>query len=214
MPKKKANINPISCERIKTIVAESGMTQQAFAETVLHCSQQHLSRMFNQKAPVTSDTALQIKKHFSNIRVEWIMGEDNYKSNEDYFLALADAAEERELKMIDYENLAYYAFRCYLSRCGYTCYACESRLSSKDEDIMLDYFEQCDLYHDGLISKDPNKLDVDLQYYGQNMMRFLDNGKNEIGRCSKEAYEKTVKDVADYAEYKIRKLIEGSESNG
>ena len=46
------------------------------------------------------------------------------------------------------------------------------------------------------------------------MMRFLDNGKNEIGRCSKEAYEKTVKDVADYAEYKIRKLIEGSGSNG
>ena len=92
---------------------------------------------------------------------------------------------------------------------------CGCSYTNHDPGIpMLDYFEQCDLYHDGLISKDPNKLDVDLQYDGQNMMRFLDNGKNEIGRCSKEAYEKTVKDVADYAEYKIRKLIEGSGSNG
>lgn len=214
MSKKKSNINPISCERIKTVVSESGMTQQAFAETVLHCSQQHLSRMFNQKAPVTSDTALQISRYFPDIRIEWIMGKDNYKSSEDYYSALADAAEEHELEMMNYDNLAYHAFSCYLSRCGYTCYACESRLTPKDEDSILDYIEQCDLYHEGLISKAPNEPDIDIQYYGPNMMRFLDNSKNEIGRCSKEVYEKIVKDVADYAEYKIRKLIEGSGSNG
>ena len=57
MPKSKTEINPVSIERVKQVINESGMTQKDFAKKVLFYEQQTLSKIVNGKAPLTRESA-------------------------------------------------------------------------------------------------------------------------------------------------------------
>lgn len=93
----------VCAERVNQIVNESGMTQKEFAEKVVHCTQQHMSRLMRGDSPVTAETAVLISNYFTNICTEWILGKTDIKDREDYavqckFETMFERAEAREIE--------------------------------------------------------------------------------------------------------------------
>lgn len=93
MSRSKNEINLIANERVKSCVQSSGLSQKEFAEKVF-CSQQHLSRIVNGKAPVTWETATKISELLPNISANWIMG-GQYKSDDE---RITDLSERKVLR--------------------------------------------------------------------------------------------------------------------
>ncbi len=93
----------VCAERVKQIVNESGMTQKEFAEKVVHCTQQHMSRLTHGVSPITVEIAMLISDYFTNICTEWILGKTDIKDREDYavqckFETPFEQAEAREIE--------------------------------------------------------------------------------------------------------------------
>lgn len=102
MGKKDAVFNSISAERVKILITASGKTQGEFAETIAYCTQQHLSRIVNGHSPVTWETAAKIAESFPHIRIEWIMGLDDYKTEAD---RIRKSVTVREQKLTAFANI-------------------------------------------------------------------------------------------------------------
>lgn len=217
MSKSKKEINPLSVERINELISESGMTQKEFAEKVVHCAQQHMNRMARGKAPITAETAAQITKYFSDIRSEWILGKDDSKTISDYLLANVDPASKAiSFEMLKSKNLAAYAFDNYLECYGYSSEYFQYTMPLEDEHKLAVYIDSMKEYKAGLIkakSEEPvfefESHDINEKYW------IIKNEKNNtFFNVSVELYEDTIQEIADFAEFKIKKLIEGSKADG
>lgn len=63
-----------------------------FAEEILDCSIQHISRMVNEKAPITWETAEKNERYYPAFSADWIMCKSDYRFKE---LEEAQATIER-----------------------------------------------------------------------------------------------------------------------
>lgn len=195
MPKSKTEINPVSIERVKQVINESGMTQKDFAKKVLFYEQQTLSKIVNGKAPLTRESAARIAQYFEDINAAWLMGESDCKTlseQKDYDYMVEDIqAKNQEMK--DWNDTLQFissfeakikAFELYAVAAGYSLDAC---LDEEDEF--------------GLI--------------GSHNFIFLIDGKESV-RVPLLINEEVqiAQEIADFAEFKIKKLIEGSKADG
>lgn len=96
MSRAKIEINLIANERVKCCIQDSGMSQKNFAEKIF-CSQQHLSRIVNGKAPVTWETAARISELLPGISAAWIMGGEFKSENARIDYIIHGEAERAEL---------------------------------------------------------------------------------------------------------------------
>mgnify|MGYP004601212983 FL=1 len=194
MPKSKTEINPVSIERVKQVINESGMTQKDFAKKVLFYEQQTLSKIVNGKAPLTRESAARIAAYFEDINDAWLLGESDIRSKDDYsfYNGLFDesakdfAAFEELLDRLSYPDEIYEnAFKLYLHSMGLSTKCVPVGEPSKKPP----YLTPC---HTGVADEDENILAV---------------------LTPQEIYE-IAREIADFAEFKIKKLIEGSKADG
>lgn len=82
MSKTGQEVNLESASRLRSVIKESGLSQMKFAEEVLDCSIQHISRMVNGRAPITWETAKKIELYFPAYSANWIMCKSDYQYEE------------------------------------------------------------------------------------------------------------------------------------
>ena len=75
-------INPAWAENVRTVCREEGITQTQLAEKI-HLSQQTISKIAQGKASLTEQTAKLIIKLFPKYRFQWLMGYEDYKTDEE-----------------------------------------------------------------------------------------------------------------------------------
>lgn len=218
MAKAKTEVNPLSVERINELISDSGMAQKEFAEKVVHCTQQHMNRMARGNSPITAETAAQITKYFPKIRSEWILGIDDKKTIMDYVSANVDLA----CKAIDYsifrsQNRTKYAFEEYLKCYGYRSEYFEPTMSMSDEQKLIAYLDSLEKYEDGLTETEPKEPVFEFGSYEVSARKYWilkDEKNNSFFDIPLKLYEDTIQEIADFAEFKIKKLIEGSKADG
>lgn len=140
MPKSKTEINPVSIERVKQVINESGMTQKDFAKKVLFYEQQTLSKIVNGKAPLTRESAARIAQYFEDINAAWLMGESDCKTEMQAFLLTnCDRLNKREtewgkmLRDFNYADRQIKALELILYNQGFSL-----ELSGKSEYIIFE----------------------------------------------------------------------------
>lgn len=79
MAKIKQEINPKCAERLKEMCKMLNTTQTAISEKT-YISQNTLSKIAQGKAPMTYNVACAITQQYPSIRLEWLMGVDDFKS--------------------------------------------------------------------------------------------------------------------------------------
>ena len=97
MSRKKTEINPVRAERVKKIIELEGISQQDFADRIFQ-TQQHVSRIVNQKSALTEETARAIVTAFPKYRIEWLLGYDDYMTFSDQLTGvIRETNKEAEL---------------------------------------------------------------------------------------------------------------------
>ena len=86
MARKKEEINPICGQNLKTLLSDHKMAQKDLAKT-LNYTEQHLSLIINGSRRLTVETARKIAAIFPGTRYEWLMGYDNFRSNDEVISA-------------------------------------------------------------------------------------------------------------------------------
>lgn len=230
MSKSKLEINPLQSERLREIVNDSGMKQADFANKVLHCSQQHLSRMLNKKSPIMRETAQNIEAYFSDIakanpekillkpgikmrahrnylvRANYIMGDDNWKTPEDYNEAMRDNLANTWALSWEHvlecqrarKDTADKAFELFLCMFESRCIGIEFREQETFSNV--EYFKR-----DSNLRSLYNDLLEDREISSNIYCPVIFNDC-EI-RCLAEDYINAVEKVADYARLVINDLI-------
>ena len=94
-PSKK--INPICGQRLKTILKEQNVTQQQLSEKI-HLSQVTISNIICGKASLTDETADAIKALFPQYRLQWLLGYDKYKTDDEINRSLLHISEREIAK--------------------------------------------------------------------------------------------------------------------
>ena len=82
MSRKKVEINEKCGKRLSELLRENGITQQCFAEQIGY-TEQHISLLVTAKRRLTSEAAKQIVAIFPPVRLEWLMGYDDFKTPAD-----------------------------------------------------------------------------------------------------------------------------------
>ena len=75
-------IDLIRVENVKTILERENMTQKKFAEKI-GMSPENLNRIVRLRHPLTEATAETIHVYFPIYRIEWILGYDDFMTEED-----------------------------------------------------------------------------------------------------------------------------------
>lgn len=88
MGRKHTKINAIRGERLKALLEEKGIDQKVFAEKIGY-TPEHISYIINGKRNLTQDAAEGIVKIFPEIRVGWLLGYDDYETDDDLLRATA-----------------------------------------------------------------------------------------------------------------------------
>ena len=100
MSRSKTEINPVRAERFKIIAQRENITQTQLANRdspyCIYLSQQGISRIMQQKSPLTEATAQRIIKVFPKYRLSWLLGIDDYMTESDAFDGL--------VKKLDHEH--------------------------------------------------------------------------------------------------------------
>lgn len=228
MAKSKTEIKPLSAERVNKLISESGMTQKEFAEKVVHCTQQHMNRMVKGNAPVTAETADQITKYFPEIRFEWLMGYDNFKTKKSYEWVIVSKNAEKwqrswenflnvQSKRKDTADRAFELFLCMYKKRGGSDLIWDAPLWSNS---LYDHTYPVELCHEkyadfsDLYDKFRKELSDTYNEEIEGAHIFypileLDNDGNEIP-CLAEDYITAVNKVSDYARLVINDLINTS----
>lgn len=102
MGHKNVDFNTGRADRVKQLIKESGKSQEEFAETIAFYTPQHLSRIVNGRSPVTWELAAKIAEAFPDIRIEWIMGLDDYRTIDD---RVQKSVTIRERKLTGFMNI-------------------------------------------------------------------------------------------------------------
>lgn len=88
MAKRKQEINPKSAERLKELCKRFNTTQTAISEAA--CTTQNtLSKIAQGKQAMSYRVASDIASAFPGVRVEWLMGNDDYMTDEEEGICLA-----------------------------------------------------------------------------------------------------------------------------
>lgn len=218
MAKSKIEINSLSVERINELISDSGMTQKEFAEKVVHCTQQHMNRMAKGNSPITAETAAQITKYFPEIRSEWILGIDDKKTIMDYISAnVSLACEAIDYSIFRSQNRTKYAFEEYLKCYGYSSEYFEPTMSLSDEQKLMAYLDSLEKYEDGLTETEPEEPVFEFGSYEASAKKYWiikDEENGSFFDIPLKLYEDTIQEIAEFAEFKIKKLIEGSKADG
>lgn len=212
MGRRKTEINPVRGEHLKELLAENHITQKELAERIGY-SKEHISFVVVGKRNMPEEMAKTISRYFPYARFEWLMGYDDFKTEDDKAKHDLLAERENEVKVWrailsqqrgEEKDSVYKAFDLYLGNAGYSkkCINEFTSLDGKkyrltDSDEIALYFQQAT----GSIA--------DNQFYS-----LIDETDKECALINSTEFEKVVNDIAEYAEFKIKKLIEGSGSNG
>lgn len=100
MGRKKTVINPKSGKRLSSLLKSQNMSQKALAEKLSYTPQQ-ISRIVNSKERLTEEFARRVVCLFENgniidtVRVEWLMGYDNFETEGDRIDFIVTKREER-----------------------------------------------------------------------------------------------------------------------
>lgn len=79
MARKRAEINPIRGERLRSLLEKHSMEQQELAIKIGY-TKEHISYIINGKRNLTEDAAERIVEMFPETRIEWLLGYDNYET--------------------------------------------------------------------------------------------------------------------------------------
>ena len=109
MGRKPQEINPIRGERLKLLLKEHGMEQKELSERI-HLTKEHISYIVTGKRSLTRDNAKLILRLFPNVRYEWLMGYDDFKTEFDKELhELGQWSNEEETRRKTVKTLAFLA---------------------------------------------------------------------------------------------------------
>lgn len=86
MARKKEEINPICGQNLRKLLSDHKMAQKDLAK-ILNYTEQHLSLIINGSRRLTVETARKIAAIFPGTRYEWLMGYDNFRSNDEVISA-------------------------------------------------------------------------------------------------------------------------------
>lgn len=106
MPRPKLELNPIRGKRLKQIIREKGISQQALSKTI-HISQQAISAMVNERANLTETTAKAVIKLYPEYRYEWLMGYDDFKTRDDMYLSKFSERFKAVSNQMDFMNCVF-----------------------------------------------------------------------------------------------------------
>lgn len=106
MPRKKEEINKICGERLRELIDSNNTTQRKLAKMLTY-TEQHLNYIVNGKRRLTDTAAKRIAEIFPDIRFEWLLGYDNYRSKGDkQIFELAYQISDDELSLVSIQKLA------------------------------------------------------------------------------------------------------------
>lgn len=108
MPRKKVEINPECGLRLRMLLRENGIKQIDLAEK-LNYEPQHVSSIITGKKRLTPEAAYQIADMF-RIRTEWLLCQDDYRTQEEKEAAAKQAWEEGQRVSAFYDKV----FRCFI----------------------------------------------------------------------------------------------------
>lgn len=83
MSRKKTEINPKRAKNVKELIKLEGITQKELADRIGH-TPQNVSNIVKMKIALTEETARDIIRAFPKYRLEWLMGYDEHKTNEEW----------------------------------------------------------------------------------------------------------------------------------
>ena len=99
LPRKKVEINQIRGERLRELMESHNLTNEELAR-LTNYSNGHISYMKNGARNITEDAARTfIEKAFPEIRIEWLMGYDNFRTEQEKTLS-----EQRDERVTDLIN--------------------------------------------------------------------------------------------------------------
>lgn len=109
-PSKK--INPKCGQRLKIILKEQNTTQQQLSE-MIHLTQVTISNIICGKASLTDENADAIHVIFPQYRLQWLLGYDDYKTEEEIKRSLLPFIEREQIKASNFiEGIAMIASMC------------------------------------------------------------------------------------------------------
>lgn len=82
MGRKMTAINADRGQRLKILLAESGMRQDELADKIGY-TKEHISYIVNGKRNLTEDAARAIIRLFPETRIEWLMGYDDCRTEKE-----------------------------------------------------------------------------------------------------------------------------------
>lgn len=96
MSRKREEINPECGRRLKSLLARSGITQKQLAEKLSY-TPQHISQIVQGNRRMPFELAQRIiQEVFPEYRVEWLMGRDDIKTEDDRISKYFDAMEKKQ----------------------------------------------------------------------------------------------------------------------
>lgn len=110
MGRKHVEINPECGRRLKQLLIENDVKQGAFAADQLHCHPQHISNIVNGRRSLTPEMAQDIAKVFPDIRVEWLLCEDDFKTEAEKRAFSKKVWEDSQKASVFYDKI----FNCFI----------------------------------------------------------------------------------------------------
>ena len=95
MTENQSEINKICGAHVKEVISESGLTQEQFAMQIMFKSPVQLSYIVTGKRPLPLDDARTIVKKYPHIRLDWLLGQCPYKTEEESISAICGNDYER-----------------------------------------------------------------------------------------------------------------------
>lgn len=232
MGRKAVTINPKKGERLRQLLQEYNVSQKEIA-SVLNYSPEQISYIINGKRNLTEPAAKEIIKYFNSIdendhlclpsmrkgkavRFEWLMGYDDYKTEREKkekdisTEQLAEVSQWHkylELQKGRTEDSEHKAFDLYLNNSGFLK---EMVMCIEGKPIGKVIWP---LYHRTVKPRDIPGHDC-VKDNARIKYKLTNEDSNECALIDSVLYNLAVKEIADFAEFKIKKLIEGSKADG
>jgi len=89
----KKEINQKSCIRLRELISDLKMTQSQFGE-LLGLGARQISCMVNGTRRLTEENARRLARLFPEVRYEWLMGYDDYKTEDEYRTSILNSKVE------------------------------------------------------------------------------------------------------------------------
>lgn len=171
---------------------QANMTQEQLAEKI-HCSVDLVSAIERGSRTLTNENAAAMAAVFG-VRKECLLCFDDFET--DIEKGVMPFAERIVTRQMEKE-----AFRLYAGLCGFNIVLVDN---SKYKNVSIDDFlAKGEQEQSSIISDMFNNPEC---YYS------FQNGKGvEIGRCNANEYNKIVKEISEFAEFKIGKICKGSD---